>query len=159
MRKLSLLLLLLASPAQAQGLFPAGHRPAATVEQQVVHNPPAAQLVKPVQQPYKSGPPTATLLEAFIDSGTVATAEPGDARWVSAEAVIVSKRKEVWLAPNAVLEKAPSKDAPHYLQFDGKGWTLWIVSPRTRFRPLNDGEVALLAKVPVAAVRYRIMEK
>jgi len=156
MRKLSLLLLLLASPVQAQGLFPVGHRPAATVEQQVVYNPPVA---KPVQQPHKSGPPTATLLEAFIDSGTVATAEPGDAGWVSAEAVIVSKRKEVWLAPNAVLEKAPSKDAPHYLQFDGKGWTLWIVSPRTRFRPLNDGEVAQMARVPVAAIRYRIMEK
>jgi hypothetical protein len=152
MKKLSLLLLLIASPVQAQGLF---QRP----PEQVAYSSPPAQQHKVQQPPRGNNPPTAVLLEAFIDSGTVATAEPGDAGWVSAEAVIVSKRKEVWLAPSAVLEKAPSKDAPHYLQFDGKGWTLWVVSPRTRFRPLNDGEVAVMAKVPVAAIRYRIMEK
>ena len=156
MRKLSLLLLMVSSPVQAQGLFPIGQRP---IAQQVNTSP--TQLVKPAQPIYKGGPPTATLLEAFIDSGTVATAEPGDAGWVSAEAVIVSKiTKGVWITPSAILEKAPSKDTPHYIQFDGKGWTLWVVSPRTRFRPLNEGLIAQITdRVPVAAIRYRIMEK
>lgn len=90
----------------------------------------------------------------------VATAEPGQAGWVSMDAIVVDKRKAIWLKRSVDLEAAPSKECPYYVQLDTDGWTLWLLSGHTKLRVTGDATLVALMPdlIPVRGLRKKLTE-
>jgi hypothetical protein len=156
MRTLTVALLLLAAPnVGAQGIFKLVQPP--TQEDRV--EPVDMQVTKAVEPKVPVRAATqATLPEAFIVY-PVATAEPGQAGWVAADAVVIDKRRAIWLKRSAVLERAPSKETPFYVALDTDGWTLWLLN-QTKFQVTGDAQLTALLPdlIPVPGLRKKLTE-